>query len=173
MNKSIYLISLFSIFLILGACSNSQSENNVETEQTNNVIEENEDTVSENDTENWVSTGIHHEKIDSETIEINTEENKETYMLSDSAKKDLETIKKDEEISFSYEYHKNKKHPVIESIKDVNYDWESHHDKKYKYDKHYHHHDKKRHNHKHHSEDYHQKPHHGNQDNHHNNHHGN
>src|SRR5699024_6548458 len=141
MNKSIYLISLFSIFLILGACSNSQSENNVETEQTNNVIEENEDTVSENDTENWVSTGIHHEKIDSETIEINTE--------------------------------KNKKHQVIESIKDVNYDWESHHDKKYKYDKHYHHHDEKRHNHKHHSEDSHQKPHHGNQDNHHNNHHGN
>src|SRR5690625_7999565 len=94
-------------------------------------------------------------------------------MLSDSAKKDLETIKKDEEISFSYEYHKNKKHPVIESIKDVNYDWESHHEKKYKYDKHYHHHDKKRHNHKQHSEDYHKKPHHENQDNHHNNHHAN
>src|SRR5699024_2523212 len=87
--------------------------NNVETEQTNNVIEENEDTVSENDTENWVSTGIHHEKIDSETIEINTEENKETYMLSDSAKKDLETIKKDEENSFSYEYKKNKKKKLI------------------------------------------------------------
>src|SRR5699024_3968007 len=113
------------------------------------------------------------EKIDSERIEINTEENKETYMLSDSAKKDLEKIKKDEEISFSYEYHKNKKHPVIEAIKDVNYDCESHHDKKYKYDKHYHHHDKKRDNHKHHSEDYHQKPHHGNKDNHHNNHHCN
>jgi len=87
MNKSIYLISLFSFFLILGSCSNSQSENNVETEQINNVIEENEETVTENGTKNWISTGIHHE-----TIEINTEENKETYMLSDSAKKDLETI---------------------------------------------------------------------------------
>src|SRR5699024_12510210 len=101
MNKSIYLISLFLIFLILGECSNSQSENDVETEQTNNEIEENEDTVSENDRENWVSTDIHHEKIDSETIEINTEENKETYMLSDSAKKDEETIKKDEEYSLT------------------------------------------------------------------------
>src|SRR5699024_10140631 len=83
-------------------------ENNVETEQTNNVIEENEDTVSDNDTENWVSTGIHHEKIDSETIEINTEENKETYMLYDSEKKDLEKIKKDTEISYTYKYNKNK-----------------------------------------------------------------
>ena len=52
MNKSIYLISLFSFFLILGSCSNSQSENNVETEQINNVIEENEETVTENGTKN-------------------------------------------------------------------------------------------------------------------------
>lgn len=146
MKKYIIWISLFLIFLVVSACSNNTNENTERTEPTSGYsVEEKEDPLTEEETENWIGAGVHHKNIDSETIEIETTDNKVLYVLSESAKEDLNKIENNSEISFLYQHHTDKKHPVIQSIKDVNYDWESHHNQKHKFDEHYHNHNQEHH----------------------------
>lgn len=124
MKKYIILFILSFVLVLLSACGNDK----IEESKPDNTNES-------RDTENWIGAGVLREKIDSQTIEIETAKEKEVYELTEAAQEDLGSLEVGEEISYSY--HKDHEHHVIESIRGNEHEWGHMKGRKHKYDRHH------------------------------------
>lgn len=149
-----YFILFAAVFLILSGCAsgknNTNNAENNSSANTENVENNDNDTNEANEAEEideddiLTGEGIykHH---DEDTMEIETEDGKETFHLSKEAMEDMEYLDEDEEVKFTH-YPKGKNHHKIDFIeKKENFDNPRKHHKHHKHPHHEKHHDQGHH----------------------------
>ena len=150
MKRFVFLWTLAVFMVVVSACAsdtNGSDEN--ETHDNDNAVEEVEDDAgnTEVDEEYVVSEGMYQKQIDSETIEVEINDEIKTFKLSDEAKNEIDELETGEEISFMH--HPHKKHHMMDAIKEKDYKWhDKHHEHDFQYDRHHYHYDKKHRGHK-------------------------
>lgn len=134
----IWLLALTFPFVILTSCARRPHRMHRDEESTveSSAEDSNQETSEEEDANNkgeaddedeaeydeWIGSGIYTAEIDANTIEIEMDDEKEEYILTDWAQEDLDEFETGDEISFYYFLDDDQL--IIDEIRDADFSWE-------------------------------------------------